>query len=85
MLLTVVRVVLGASFVLAVAAGCGGAKHGTWPLPGGDLSGTRAAAHSAITAGNVHALRPAWRFALTGPPGATGIFSAQPVADADTI
>jgi alcohol dehydrogenase (cytochrome c) len=85
MFLWVVRVALGASFVVAVVAGCGGAKHNTWPLPGGDLNGTRAAAHSTITAANVHALRPAWRFALTGPPTATGIFSAPPVADADTV
>jgi len=85
MCLRVVRGALVASFVVAVAAGCGGAKHSTWPLPGGDLSGTRAAAHSTITAANVHALHPVWRFAFTGPPGATGIFSATPVADADTI
>jgi outer membrane protein assembly factor BamB len=85
MFLRVVRGALGASFVVAVAAGCGGSKHSTWPLPGGDLSGTRAATHSTITAANVHAMRPVWRFALTGPPGATGIFSAPPVADADTI
>jgi outer membrane protein assembly factor BamB len=85
MVLRVVRAVLGASFLVAVVAGCGGAKHSTWPLPAGDLSGTRAAAHSTITAANVHALRPVWRFALTGPPTATGILSAPPVADADTI
>ena len=85
MFLRVVRGALGTSFVVAVAAGCGGAQQSAWPLPGDDLSGTRAAAHSTITAANVHALRPVWRFALTGQPGATGIFSAPPVADADTI
>src|SRR5689334_22516728 len=85
MFLRVVRGAVVASFVVAVAVGCGGATHSTWPLPGGDLSGTRAAAHSTITAANVHALHPLWRFALTGPPGPTGIFSAPPVADADTI
>jgi alcohol dehydrogenase (cytochrome c) len=85
MVLRVVRVVLGASFVVAVAAGCGSHKHSTWLLPGGDLSGTRAAAHSSITAANVHRLRPVWRFALTGPRTATGIFSSPPVADDDTV
>ena len=85
MFLRVVRAVLGASFVVAVAAGCGGVTHSTWPLPAGDLSGTRAATRSTITAENVHALRPLWRFALTGRPGPTGIFSAPPVADADTV
>ena len=85
MFLRVVLRALAASFVVVVAAGCGGSKHSTWPLPGGDLSGTRAATRSTITAANVQALRPVWRFALTGPPGATGIFSASPVADGDTI
>jgi alcohol dehydrogenase (cytochrome c) len=70
---------------VALAAGCGGQKHATWPVPAGDLSGTRAASHSSITAHNVGALHPLWRFALTGTPGATGIFSMTPVADADTI
>lgn len=85
MVLRVVRGALCASFVIAVAAGCGGAKHGAWPLPASDLSGTRAATRSTITAANVRALRPLWRFALTGAPGATGIFSAPPVADADNV
>jgi outer membrane protein assembly factor BamB len=85
MLLRVVRTALCASFVVVLAAGCGGTKHATWPLPGGDLGGTRAAAHSSITAENVHTLHPLWRFALTGAPGATGILSAPPVADGNTI
>src|SRR5262249_29779305 len=62
-----------------------GPKHGTWPLPAGDVEGTRAASRSSITAANVRALHPVWRFALTSTPGATGIFSATPVADAGTI
>jgi outer membrane protein assembly factor BamB len=85
MFLRVVRRAVAASFVVVVSAGCGGPRHSTWPLPGGDVEGTRTASHSSITAGNVHTLHPVWRFALTGTPGATGIFSATPVADPDTV
>lgn len=85
MVTKVIRRALGVSFVLAVVAGCGGAKPGSWALPAGDLSGARSASDSSITTGDAHDLHPVWRFALTGKPGASGIFASTPVADSDTI
>jgi alcohol dehydrogenase (cytochrome c) len=66
-------------------AGCGGSKQGAWPLPAGDVAGTRTAAGSAITSANVHELHVAWRFALTGKPAFSGILAATPVADSDRV
>jgi len=66
-------------------AGCGGESHGTWPLPGADLSGTRAAAGAKIDAANVGALAPRWRFALRAAPSYSGIFASTPVADRKTV
>ncbi len=72
---------------LAVAlAGCGGnGKTGTWPLPNGDLAGTRAATASSIDSGNVATLRPLWRFALRAQTRYSGAFASTPVADPDTV
>jgi alcohol dehydrogenase (cytochrome c) len=85
MLTKAIRQAVGAGFIVALAAGCGGPKRSNWPLPAADLSATRAATHSTITAANVHQLHPVWHFKLTAKPGFSGIFSATPVADADTV
>jgi len=70
----------------AVVAGCGDhAAKGTWPLPNGDLAGTRAAAASPIDAGSVDRLTPRWRFRFTATPTFSGAFASTPVADADTV
>jgi alcohol dehydrogenase (cytochrome c) len=73
---------LGASLL----CGCGGrAAHGIWPLPNGDVAGTRAAAGSSIDAHNVGRLRPRWRFRFTAKPSFSGSFASTPVADRDTV
>jgi outer membrane protein assembly factor BamB len=67
-------------------SGCGGAeRHASWPLPNGDLAGTRAAAGSSITAGNVAKLHARWRFRFTATPSFSGIFASTPVVDGDTV
>jgi outer membrane protein assembly factor BamB len=60
-------------------------QESTWPLPNGDLAGTRNAAGSRIDSGNVGHLRVRWRFRFTGHPGFSGIFASTPVADRDTV
>jgi alcohol dehydrogenase (cytochrome c) len=75
---------------LAAAAGvlCGcGARDGggTWPLPNGDLAGTRAASGSTIDADSVARLGVRWRFRLTARPSFSGSFASTPVADRDTV
>lgn len=78
------------SFVTAVAVvtlcACG-SNHstGTWPLPGSDLAGTRAAAGSSIDAGNVAKLRVRWRFRFASVPSFSGVFASTPVVDHDTV
>jgi outer membrane protein assembly factor BamB len=67
-------------------SGCGsGDREASWPLPNGDLRGTRATAGSSIDAGNVGRLQPRWRFALTGARTYAGTFASTPVADDDKI
>ena len=77
------------AFVVVVVvqlAGCGGkARPGMWPLPAGDLAGTRAAAGSSLNARNVRRLRARWRFAFRSPRTASGIFESTPVVDANTV
>lgn len=53
---------------------------GDWATPAGNLAGTRAAAISAIGAGNVRRLRPRWRFRFPGEPGFSGSFASVPLA-----
>ena len=74
--------VLLASF----CGGCGGGDaDGTWELPNGDLSGTRAAAGASIDAGNVSGLEVRWRYALTAKANYSGTFASTPVADRETV
>ena len=76
-----------ASLVLAsLLLGCGGRDtDATWRLPNGDLAGTRAAAGSAIDAGNVARLGVRWRYGLTAAPTFSGIFASTPVAGRTTV
>ena len=70
----------------AAAAGCGGrAETGTWPLPNGNLAGTRAAADSPIDAGSVGRLEARWRFRFRAKPTFSGVFASTPVASEDTV
>jgi outer membrane protein assembly factor BamB len=80
------RPVAAAALLASLLGGCGthGAR-GTWPLPNGDLAGTRAAADSSITARNVGRLQARWRFRLTAKPSFSGLFAATPVADHGTV
>ena len=72
--------------IVGLACGCGaGRGHGSWPLPNGDLAGTRAAAGSSIDRQNVARLRPRWRFRFTAKPSFSGVFASTPVADRDTV
>jgi len=79
------------SVALAVAAAtllgaCGKrSANGVWPLPNGDLAGTRAAADARLDAGNVARLRVRWRFRFTAKPSFSGIFASNPVVDGDTV
>ena len=80
-----VRVAL-AAVVAGLPLGCGTQEvDGTWQLPNGDLAGTRAAAGSAIDAGNAARLGVRWRFALTAAPTFSGIFASTPVADRESV
>ncbi|MGZ4381776.1 MAG: outer membrane protein assembly factor BamB family protein, partial [Gaiellaceae bacterium] len=80
------RPVAAAALLASLLGGCGthGAR-GTWPLPNGDLAGTRAAADSSITARNVGRLQARWRFRFTAKPSLSGLFASTPVADRDTV
>ena len=59
------------------------APAGSWPYPNGDISNTRDATGSAISAANVSSLREAWAFKLTGTAAAgvsaVGSLTAPPV------
>jgi outer membrane protein assembly factor BamB len=67
-------------------AGCGGgAPAADWAAPNGDLGSTRAARGSAIDAGNVARLAPAWRFRLRGAPGLSGIVASNPLVVGDRV
>lgn len=70
----------------ALLSGCGShVQPGTWPLPGAELAGTRAATGSSITARNVARLRPQWSFAF-GPTGrGSSIYASTPVVDASFV
>jgi alcohol dehydrogenase (cytochrome c) len=77
---------LAVLLVVASLVGCGGDDaDGTWELPNGDLSGTRAAAGSPIEAGNVSTLEVRWRYRLTAKAPYSGAFASTPVADKTTV
>ena len=81
--------VLGRSLLFAAVAisvsGCGGHAKGDWPVPNGDVAGTRAARHSRLDAKNVANLRAQWRFRFNAKPSFSGVFASNPVADAHTV
>jgi len=81
------RVVVAVAAVVAgLLTGCGTKDvDGTWQLPNGDLAGTRAAAGSAIDAGNAARLEVRWRFRFTTAPTFSGVFASTPVADRETV
>ena len=81
-----VPVAAAAAVVAGLFCGCGArVADGTWPLPNGDLAGTRAASGSPIDAGSVARLRVRWRFRFTARPSFSGRFASTPVADRDTV
>src|SRR3954468_18555054 len=74
--------------VLALAlAGCGSQappRGGDWPVPNGDLHGTRAAPASALDRGSVGRLVPAGRFRLHARND-SGAVTATPVVAGSTV
>ena len=62
---------------------------GSWPYPDGDLSNTRDAPGSTISAANVSGLREAWAFKLTGAAAAgisgVGSLTAPPVVQGGVV
>jgi outer membrane protein assembly factor BamB len=81
------RIVTAAAAAIAgLAAGCGGAKNrADWPLPNGDLAGTRAAIGAKIDSGNVSRLRVRWRFPFHARRSYSGIFASTPIVAGDTV
>jgi hypothetical protein len=70
----------------SLAAGCGGGgRAGDWPLPNGDLAGTRAALDAEIDSGDVGRLRVRWRFRFHARRSYSGIFASTPIVDGDTF
>ena len=81
-----VPVAVASAVIATLVLGCGTrAPEGAWPLPNGDLAGTRSAAGSAIDAENVAGLKARWRFRLTASPSFSGVFASTPVADRETV
>jgi alcohol dehydrogenase (cytochrome c) len=56
-----------------------------WPVPNGDVTGTRAAVHSQLDARNVAKLHAQWRFRFAAKPSFSGVFASTPVVDAHTV
>jgi outer membrane protein assembly factor BamB len=80
------RVAAGWALAAGLLCGCGArAPESAWPLPNGDLAGTRTATGSSIDASNVGGLRVRWRFRFTAAPGFSGIFASTPVVGRDTV
>ena len=56
---------------------------GSWPYPNGNLANTRVASNSSISIANVHTLRKAWTFRITGKAAKSlqhyGSLAATPV------
>ena len=83
---TVVARLALAAVAATLLSGCGShVRPGTWPLPGADLAGTRAATGSTIPARNVARLRPRWSFAFRSARGRSGIYASTPVVDASFV
>jgi outer membrane protein assembly factor BamB len=61
----------------AMLAGCGG-HPGDWPVPNGDLAGTRNA-RSTLDSSNVGRLRVLWRYRLTSTQTFSGLVAATPI------
>ena len=81
-----VPVAVASAVIATLVFGCGArAPEGAWPLPNGDLAGTRSAAGSSIDAENVAGLKARWRFRLTASPSFSGVFASTPVADRETV
>ena len=80
-----VLVAAASALVASVLAGCGGHAAGDWPLPNGDLAGTRAAAHARLDAANVRHLQARWRFRFKAKRSFSGIFASTPVVDKGTV
>ena len=81
-----VPVAVASAVIATLVVGCGArAPDGAWPLPNGDLAGTRSAAGSSIDAENVAGLKARWRFRLTASPSFSGVFASTPVADRETV
>ncbi len=57
---------------------------GDWPVPQGDLAGTRNAVNSSINAGNLSELDVAWTFDLTAA-GFFGTVTANPIVAGETV
>ena len=75
------------TIALALAAGslaCSRASAADWPLPNGDLEGTRAAAGTSISSATVSTLRVRWRFRLRGD-SAFGSFASTPLISGGTV
>src|SRR4051812_3769422 len=56
---------------------------GNWPVPQGDLSGTRNAVDSSISKQTVGDLKLAWTFDITAP-GVFGSITSQPIVVGNT-
>jgi len=64
-------------------AGAATKAEGSWPYPNGNLANTRVASNSSISIANVHTLRKAWTFRITGKAAKSlqhyGSLAATPV------
>jgi outer membrane protein assembly factor BamB len=56
-----------------------------WPAPGQSLSGARAVAGGPLTPKTVGRLVVRWRFRIPVQPGDSGVFTATPLVDGDTV
>jgi outer membrane protein assembly factor BamB len=78
--------ILAKAGAVLLLGGCGGDDTaGTWALPNAGLTGSRAAADSAIDASSASRLTVRWRYPLQGRPGYAGLFASTPVVDAETV
>jgi alcohol dehydrogenase (cytochrome c) len=83
----IVSTAMSSVLLMATLSGVAGAASngslGSWPYPNGDLANTRVAIGSTITAANVHTLRKAWTFRITGKAAKSlqhlGSLAATPV------
>jgi len=68
-----------------VLAGCGSSYPGSgWPLPNGDLAGTRAV-DAGLDSTNVPHLHVLWRFPLRSKPTFSGLVAATPVVAGERV